>query len=380
MVLGDNMNEENKDLTFDDLFENKEKNQTPQTPNRLSQKKAGLMIGLYFLFMLVVVSVLAVVFLFVPGVYKNPNDRIIDTLKQSNRYEAGYVPYSYLSKVQDNENIGYIIMPDNKYIFVFTNESKNHFLDESEVLYYVDSVYSQKESALYQIYRKHRNASDDTFFENYSITPYYKDYVSHSLGQELSVGGSTFLNFSVYVMMIATFIPLSFKVLKKDYHSLPKKVGKVLSMIGIGYLLVMAGNVVSQLLVTVFEFIFNQNAGESVNQDAVATMIRGPYAVLMIINVVIFAPIVEELIFRKAFFSLIKNKWIALVVSSLVFGLIHVTGEPSIQLLIINIIPYAVMGVVFGYAYIRSEENILIPISIHALSNLLATLLIFFVR
>lgn len=372
------MNEENKDLTFDDLFENKDQIKVPKEPNRLTQKKAGLMIGLYFLFMLVIVSILAVVFLFVPGAYKNPNDRMIDTIKRSNKYEAGYVPYRLLSKIQNEEKMGYIVMPDQKYIFIFTDESKAHFGDESQVLYYVNSVYSQKDTALYQIYTKHRNATDDAFFETYGITPYYNEYVSHRVGQELSIGGSTFLNFSVYVMMIATFIPLTLKLLKKEYDSLPKKVAQVLSMIGIGYLLVIAGNVVSQVLVTVFKFIFNQEVVESVNQGAVATMLKGPYAALMIVNVVIFAPIIEELIFRKAFFSLIKNKWVALVVSSLVFGLIHVTSEPSIQLLIINIIPYAVMGVVFGYAYIRSDENILIPISIHALSNLLATILIFF--
>ena len=47
----------------------------------------------------------------------------------------------------------------------------------------------------------------------------------------------------------------------------------------------------------------------------------------MILAVVIFTPIVEELVFRKAIFGLFKNKWVGFAVSTLIFGLIHVTGE-----------------------------------------------------
>ena len=86
--------------------------------------------------------------------------------------------------------------------------------------------------------------------------------------------------------------------------------------------------------------------------------------------------VVEELIFRKAIFGLIKSNGMALFVSTFVFGIIHLVGEASIQEALVNGISYFVMGFIFGYIYIKNNRNIMIPIAVHILSNLVSVLFI----
>ncbi|MDY0316634.1 MAG: CPBP family intramembrane glutamic endopeptidase, partial [Acholeplasmatales bacterium] len=129
------------------------------------------------------------------------------------------------------------------------------------------------------------------------------------------------------------------------------------------------------VLATVLSDIFNYTAKTSVNQAAIIQMLNSPYMILMVINAVIFAPIVEELVFRKAFFSLIKNKWVALVVSSFMFSLIHIISEPTLGGFMVNLVIYGASGVGFGYIYLNHKENIYSTIIVHALWNLMSIVL-----
>jgi len=76
---------------------------------------------------------------------------------------------------------------------------------------------------------------------------------------------------------------------------------------------------------------------------------------MMIISVVLLGPIVEELIFRKSLFSLFENKKLAIIISSLIFGLIHLIAEPSLASVIINLPAYLIPGLVFGYFYAKKR-------------------------
>ena len=88
---------------------------------------------------------------------------------------------------------------------------------------------------------------------------------------------------------------------------------------------------------------------------------------------VIFAPIVEELVFRKGLFGLIQKRaglWAAIIGNSFVFGLIHVIEDLIEDLsLWVNIFPYMAPGLVLSYVYYRSGKIIWIPIIIHVLYN-----------
>ncbi|WP_405169602.1 CPBP family intramembrane glutamic endopeptidase [Paenibacillus sp. FSL H3-0286] len=89
----------------------------------------------------------------------------------------------------------------------------------------------------------------------------------------------------------------------------------------------------------------------------------------MYIYAVLFSPIVEELICRK--FLLIKinkyiNWWLAAIISSLIFSLLHFNP--------VGLIGYVFIGIVWCYYY-RKSNNILVPILSHFLFNYIAILI-----
>lgn len=118
----------------------------------------------------------------------------------------------------------------------------------------------------------------------------------------------------------------------------------------------------------------------SENQQLIEMMFSSNAKFIMLINVVILAPIIEELVFRKGIFNMFKNKKTAMIVSSITFTLIHLVTESvslfsgGLQLikiieLIILIIPYASMAVFLSYTYKKNDENITLLIFLHAIVN-----------
>lgn len=85
----------------------------------------------------------------------------------------------------------------------------------------------------------------------------------------------------------------------------------------------------------------------------------------MLLFGVIGAPFVEELFFRGYLLTILQGRGnlFALIVSSLIFGLIHL--QPAYMLYL------SVTGFVLGFAYLRTR-NLLVPMTIHALNNFIA--------
>ena len=96
----------------------------------------------------------------------------------------------------------------------------------------------------------------------------------------------------------------------------------------------------------------------------------------MIFDVVIYAPLTEELIFRKSLKDIFSNKWIFVIVSGIVFGGLHVVSYINNPSDLIYLIPYGSLGVTFALLY-HKTDNIFSTISMHALHNGLAILIYF---
>ena len=94
---------------------------------------------------------------------------------------------------------------------------------------------------------------------------------------------------------------------------------------------------------------------------------------------VIVAPIIEEIIFRAVIFRNLyeKNKLIAYIVSSFLFGLLHVIG--SLASFNMNdfmyIFVYMNMGLWLSYSYAK-HKNIFTSILFHMLNNIIAVAII----
>lgn len=92
--------------------------------------------------------------------------------------------------------------------------------------------------------------------------------------------------------------------------------------------------------------------------------------IFSLIIAIILAPILEELTFRLSF-NTINNKYLYLVITSLLFGLMHINQTNEL----IYIIPYGILGLSFGLTY-KKTNNIYSSIVIHSIHNLIVILFI----
>jgi len=90
---------------------------------------------------------------------------------------------------------------------------------------------------------------------------------------------------------------------------------------------------------------------------------------ISLISLVIIAPVVEELLFRGLFQSLLKRNYsskASILFSALIFSTIHFEFEV--------IIPLFILGMIIGWLY-ENNRNLWIPITFHIINNGLAFLL-----
>ena len=117
-------------------------------------------------------------------------------------------------------------------------------------------------------------------------------------------------------------------------------------------------------------------AGKANNEEAVQSMISSlPW--LMLINAGILAPLNEEIIFRKAFKNVFKNKWVFVLSSGFVFGLMHVLGNVSNWVDVLYIIPYGALGSAFAMSYYKTD-TVFTPIAFHMFHNIVLVLVSIF--
>ena len=96
------------------------------------------------------------------------------------------------------------------------------------------------------------------------------------------------------------------------------------------------------------------------------------YSILLCIII----PILEEIIFRLGFKKSIKNKYIYLFLTSIIFSLLHnISDTKLIELL--YIIPYFILGYSFSLIYLKSD-NIIYSIISHSLNNIITIIAVLF--
>ena len=106
------------------------------------------------------------------------------------------------------------------------------------------------------------------------------------------------------------------------------------------------------------------------NEEAVRELIdKAPW--YMAFQLIIYAPITEELIFRKSIKDITWNKYLYCLISGLIFGGLHVATSFESLIDLIYLIPYCSLGFVFALLY-RKTNNIFSTITVHAIHNSLA--------
>ena len=126
---------------------------------------------------------------------------------------------------------------------------------------------------------------------------------------------------------------------------------------------------------------FNLLIPESQNQSSIVEMLKGPLGVPIIISTILFAPFIEELIFRKCIFYFFRtfHPAVAFSVSSIAFTLMHMlsTTNVNIGVWFLMCVPYLLDTLLLCFSYYFGRKNVYASWFGHMLNNLLAVILIF---
>ena len=108
------------------------------------------------------------------------------------------------------------------------------------------------------------------------------------------------------------------------------------------------------------------NTSISGNEETIRNYIK-LFPIYMSFTSLIYAPFVEEMIFRKTIRNIIDNKYIFIVLSGVIFGALHISDFTNINQILLGI-PYIIMGLDFAYIYYKTN-NIFTTMTFHIIHN-----------
>ena len=171
-----------------------------------------------------------------------------------------------------------------------------------------------------------------------------------------------------YIIISIIFILLSLKDIKQGIQTFNKQTLKKSLLYWLIGLIIM---LVSSTIIGLIGIDLPSN--ETANRTQLYE-----YPITQIITSIIFAPIIEEIIFRQSFKDLSSNKHIYAIFTGLFFGLMHLPDAFTNSTMLIHLIPYASCGIAFGYIY-KDTDNIIATMVPHSLHNLISILKLFII-
>lgn len=143
---------------------------------------------------------------------------------------------------------------------------------------------------------------------------------------------------------------------------------------------------IASVLFTGIAFLISYLIGlavkDSQNQETIVKIMKTTAMVPMIISTAIFAPVVEEMIYRKCVFYYTRNNkiYFRYAASILLFSLPHVItsiGNFSVGDYFLMCIPYVLDAFMLALIYHKGKYNVYTSIACHIANNILAIILLF---
>ena len=183
--------------------------------------------------------------------------------------------------------------------------------------------------------------------------------------------------FTMSLIMFIVLFTIYFKKIQNDYADIKKDLGKnIKKTIKLFLIFMIVKYIVSFISILIITLLgYDTTSMTSVNQSMIEGLIKAS-PVLMLVSTAFLAPFYEEFLFRLGIGSVIKNKWLFIIISGTIFGLLHVFPLENGMNLIVGIIQsisYVTMGIFLSYVY-KKNNNIFDSIGLHFLNNFLSAL------
>lgn len=166
--------------------------------------------------------------------------------------------------------------------------------------------------------------------------------------------------YEIFTMIIIGII--MFKKLKKDFRDILINHKKYYSENFKFWLIGLAVMGISNCIIV---FILKNDLS---NNEELLRQLFSLSPIYVYITSIIFAPFVEEIVFRQGIRNIIKNKYLFILISGLLFGGLHVVTSMSSTMDLLYLIPYCSLGFVFAYMLYKTN-NIFTSMGFHFLHN-----------
>ena len=164
------------------------------------------------------------------------------------------------------------------------------------------------------------------------------------------------------ILMMAIFAIIFNKELVANFKDMKKNHKEYYSKYFKYYLIGFAIMIISNAII-----IFLMNKGIANNEEAIREAFKiSPLYIYF--SGIIFAPFVEELIFRGAIRKIIPFKYLFVLISGFVFAYVHVSTYINNPSDLLYLIPYGALGTAFAYVYAKTD-NIFTNMGLHFMHN-----------
>ena len=209
-----------------------------------------------------------------------------------------------------------------------------------------------------------------SIFFLYFIYTYFAGTVMKSIGIKDTTLGMFIADIIFLVIIVWTYagnIKDDYKRMKKDYPA-GKLVKTVLAWVGIIFL--------SNILMGFLTNLLFPNL--TLDENTTAIFELAPVSMIYtIFKTMIFSSVAEELLFRESLSEVIKNDWLFIIISALIYmGMNFIFTDNTSGYTFIYMLIYLVPGLISSYVYTRHERNILLIMLIKFGYNLIPLMLL----
>lgn len=195
--------------------------------------------------------------------------------------------------------------------------------------------------------------------------------------------GSFFLQTVGYILVSGVFVVIFYSILKEDLIEFTSHWKRHLLIAIISFAVMYGLTELTNYIFYVLELPLSSS-----NQDFIINALKSETFIYVAISVVFLAPFVEEVIFRKLLFGAIESnlklpKIVVVIISTVIFSLIHLSSELTLVFsdisnfkYLVAFFLYAPLAFVLSFSYSYSKNNIFTVIIVHMLNNLLSLILI----
>ena len=187
------------------------------------------------------------------------------------------------------------------------------------------------------------------------------------------ITNTTMLSFLADLIFLVCIIFVYKDNLKKDFQNLKKdyKISNIIKTVIIWVVIIFVFNI---LMGAITEMI-HPNMATDDNTNAMSTMFKTSMS-YSLFKTMIFAVVAEELLYRESISDVVKNKYIFIIISSIIYTIMNFifVGFES-DIIVMDILSYFLPALLFSTAYVKNNNNIIILMLIKFTYNLIPTII-----